>query len=205
MLGRSPAHTSSASTDSSWESTAHQSAGTGRSPSPISTFTTRTPRAQLLLLLLMCFCTGRPRQEVETKGICHPCSHLKDGGCPLSPAASRGFSSRKTLSLEASYGEGGIHLGLGQMECPISTVALIMRRDIPEALCGITPVLPRVWEAYMWEVRKDPLMLEAHSSFNLQARSGLSFQPQPLGPMDNQHPWAGSCCTCSNLFMWNGK
>lgn len=42
------------------------------------------------------------------------------------------------------------------------------------------PVLPWVWEAYIWEVRKGPLM-EARSSFNPQARSGLSFQPQLLG------------------------
>lgn len=71
-------------------------------------------------------------------------------------------------------------LWLGQRQYSISTVALIICRDVPKALCGIPSVLPGVWESTcsILEGRKDPLMLEPHSNLNLQARRGLSFQPQ---------------------------
>lgn len=75
---------------------------------------------------------------------------------------------------------GGTHLCFGQMEHSISAVALIICRDgSREALCGITSVLPRVWEAYILEV------LGEEACFMLTqfqpARGGLSFPPQLLG------------------------
>lgn len=76
------------------------------------------------------------------------------------------------------------------------------------------PVLPWVWEAYIWEVRKGPLMLEARRVSTRKREVAFPFSLSCWGPMDNQ-PLRPSEMTsihgkavaapASNLFMWHGK